>query len=58
MEQRRLGNQGSIVSTMGLGCMGMSNGYEPADEVESIATIHRADAVHPIFALQTEYSLS
>ena len=42
MEQRRLGNQGLIVSAMGLGCMGMSDAYGPADEAESIATIHRA----------------
>ena len=42
MEQRRLGKQGLIVSAMGLGCMGMSDAYGPADEAESIATIHRA----------------
>jgi aryl-alcohol dehydrogenase-like predicted oxidoreductase len=42
MEQRRLGNQGLTVSAMGLGCMGMSDAYGPADEAESIATIHRA----------------
>ena len=42
MEQRRLGKQGLTVSAMGLGCMGMSDAYGPADEAESIATIHRA----------------
>src|SRR6516225_8449807 len=42
MEPRRLGKQGLIVSAMGLGCMGMSDAYGPADEAESIATIHRA----------------
>ena len=42
MEQRRLGSQGLIVSAMGLGCMGMSDAYGPADEAESIATIHLA----------------
>ena len=42
MEQKRLGKQGLIVSAMGLGCMGMSDAYGPADEAESIATIHRA----------------
>ena len=42
MQQRRLGSQGLEVSTEGLGCMGMSQSYGPADEVESIATIHRA----------------
>jgi aryl-alcohol dehydrogenase-like predicted oxidoreductase len=42
MQQRRLGSQGLEVSAEGLGCMGMSQSYGPADEVESIATIHRA----------------
>ena len=42
MEQKRLGKQGLTVAAMGLGCMGMSDAYGPADEGESIATIHRA----------------
>src|SRR5713101_3659704 len=42
MEQRALGTQGLVVSTLGLGCMGMSEFYGPGDETESIATIHRA----------------
>ena len=42
MQQRRLGRQGLMVSALGLGCMGMSEFYGPADEGESIATIHRA----------------
>jgi aryl-alcohol dehydrogenase-like predicted oxidoreductase len=36
------GRQGLVVSALGLGCMGMSQSYGPADERESIATIHRA----------------
>jgi len=40
--KRRLGTQGLEVSALGLGCMGMSQSYGPADESESIATIHRA----------------
>jgi aryl-alcohol dehydrogenase-like predicted oxidoreductase len=42
MEQRTLGSQGLRVSALGLGCMGMSQSYGPADERESVATIHRA----------------
>jgi len=42
MKTHQLGEQGLIVSAMGLGCMGMSDAYGPADEAESIATIHRA----------------
>jgi aryl-alcohol dehydrogenase-like predicted oxidoreductase len=41
MEKRKLG-QDVMVSAVGLGCMGMSEFYGPADEAESIATIHRA----------------
>jgi len=39
---RKLGTQGLEVSAIGLGCMGMSQSYGPADEAESIATVHRA----------------
>src|SRR6058998_537124 len=42
MKQRTLGRQGLVVSTIGLGCMGMSEFYGAADEAESVATIHRA----------------
>jgi aryl-alcohol dehydrogenase-like predicted oxidoreductase len=42
MEQRKLGRQGLTVSSVGLGCMGMSEFYGPGDEAESLATIHRA----------------
>jgi aryl-alcohol dehydrogenase-like predicted oxidoreductase len=49
---RVLGQQGLIVSALGLGCMGMSQSYGPADEQESIATIHRAIELG-IFLLDT-----
>ncbi len=42
MSRRKLGSQGLVVSAIGLGCMGMSQSYGPADEEESIATLHRA----------------
>ena len=42
MQKRKLGSQGLDVSAIGLGCMGMSQSYGPADETESIATLHRA----------------
>ncbi|HWY14968.1 MAG TPA: aldo/keto reductase [Rhizomicrobium sp.] len=41
-ERRKLGRQGLEVSALGLGCMGMSQSYGAADDIESIATIHRA----------------
>ncbi|ASW54728.1 aldo/keto reductase [Plantactinospora sp. KBS50] len=37
-----LGSQGLRVSAQGLGCMGMSQSYGPADDTSSIATLHRA----------------
>jgi aryl-alcohol dehydrogenase-like predicted oxidoreductase len=42
MPRRRLGREGPSVSAIGLGCMGMSEFYGPADDEQSIATIHRA----------------
>jgi pyridoxine 4-dehydrogenase len=42
MEKRTLGPKGPAVPALGLGCMGMSDFYGPADRGESIATIHAA----------------
>ena len=42
LSKRKLGCQGLEVSAIGLGCMPMSQSYGPADEKESIATLHRA----------------
>lgn len=42
MDSVLLGQAGPEVSILGLGCMGMSGMYGPADRRESIATIHAA----------------
>src|SRR5271165_5949000 len=42
LSKRKLGSQGLEVSAIGLGCMGMSQSYGPADETESLATLDRA----------------
>lgn len=42
MEHRTLGTAGPDTALVGLGCMGMSDLYGPADRAESIATIHAA----------------
>ncbi|WP_273489065.1 aldo/keto reductase [Roseateles chitosanitabidus] len=42
LPRRRLGAHGPEVSALGLGCMGMSDFYGPADEATSMAVLHRA----------------
>jgi len=42
MELRQLGHQGLQVSMLGLGCMGMSEFYGPANDAQSINVIHQA----------------
>ncbi len=42
MKTRKLGVRGPTVSSLGLGCMGMSAVYGEPNDPESIATIHRA----------------
>ena len=42
MDTRSLGSAGLLVTSPGLGCMGMSQGYGLADDTESLATLHRA----------------
>ena len=42
MRQIRLGRDGPEVSAVGLGLMGMAGGYGPADDAESIGTVHAA----------------
>jgi len=41
MQQRQLGKNGPLVSALGLGCMGMSFAYGPADETESLRVLRR-----------------
>jgi aryl-alcohol dehydrogenase-like predicted oxidoreductase len=42
MKYRTLGNTGEQLSSIGLGCMGMSHAYGEPDDVESIATLNYA----------------
>lgn len=42
MEHRKLGSTGPHTSQLGLGLMGMSDLYGPADRAESLATIAAA----------------
>ena len=42
MQYRALGQEGLMVSALGLGTMGMTMAYGPADEEQGIATIRRA----------------
>ena len=62
MQTRELGRSGLKVSTIGLGCMGLSDGYGPATERQQTvalirAAVERAHAVQPVTAPQSEYSL-
>ncbi len=41
MKLRKLGPSGPAVSALGLGCMGMSFAYGPADEAESLRVLNR-----------------
>lgn len=42
VQKRKLGNEGLEVSSLGLGCMGMSDFYSGQDDQESLKTIHHA----------------
>lgn len=42
MDTRTLGRTGPAVGAIGLGCMGMSDFYGPAEDARSIAVIHRS----------------
>src|ERR1700704_4299401 len=40
--RRKLGQQGLEVSAIGLGCMGMSDSYGPADETTNLSVLNAA----------------
>ncbi|CAM3942011.1 aldo/keto reductase [Roseateles saccharophilus] len=42
LPRRRLGSAGPAVSALGLGCMGMSDFYGPADDAQSLAVLNHA----------------
>ena len=42
MENRQLGRTGLTVSSIGLGCMGMSFAYGPADESQCLRVLHKS----------------
>ncbi|MET0211309.1 MAG: aldo/keto reductase [Burkholderiaceae bacterium] len=42
LPRRRLGAHGPEVSALGLGCMGMSDFYGPANDADSLSVLHRA----------------
>ncbi|MBV1854281.1 aldo/keto reductase [Catellatospora tritici] len=42
MRQLPLGRTGPMVSAVGLDCMSMNTNYDPSDENEALATLHRA----------------
>ncbi|WP_240943247.1 aldo/keto reductase [Planosporangium thailandense] len=42
MERRHLGKDALVTSALGFGCMGLSQGYGPTDDEESIRVLHRA----------------
>src|SRR5216683_108049 len=55
MERRRLGQL--EVSAIGLGCATMTPFYGEPDPQSGMATIRRARELHPMSAVQIEYSL-
>lgn len=55
---RQLGKNGPLVSSVGLGCMGMSGAYGQSDDKQSISTIERALELGHNFLDTADYYLA
>jgi aryl-alcohol dehydrogenase-like predicted oxidoreductase len=53
MQKRKLGSSNLEVSTLGLGCMGMSYGYGPAHDKKEMISVIRSAVEHGVTFFDT-----